>query len=185
MDVATAVLPFLLLHDLRTKWKRKLPAILAFALRFLLVPMIIVRLVYLKSYANSTDHPFDDFNTALATSVHVTFSVIVTCLPFLKTVMDNIQSGYLSGGLRGRTATQAYGYRAGQSGHPTGAGLSLTSPFRSHAYHHDHLYPPDETYSGQRSRTYSGSSNERMVINQTTTISLASDRISQDPKFTA
>ena len=35
VDLATVILPFVLLHDLRTTWKRKLPAILAFSLRFL------------------------------------------------------------------------------------------------------------------------------------------------------
>ena len=129
IDFATVVLPFFLLHDLHIAWGQKLPAMIAFALRALygplpnplpnrrlsytstkpilitsstltrIIPIIIARLIFL-SLSSSTDHPYDDFSTTIITSIHINLSVIITCLPFLKTVIDSLQTGLLASDLR-------------------------------------------------------------------------------------
>lgn len=67
-----------------------------------MIPIIIVRLVFLSAFSNSTDHPFDDFSTVLTTIIHINFSIIVSCVPFLKPVMDSLQTGVLASDLRTR-----------------------------------------------------------------------------------
>ena len=82
--------------------------------------MIIVRLVFLHANGSSADHPFADFTTAVATSVHVNFSVVFTCLPFLKPVVDNLQTGIMAGAVHiprntPPTTTQRQRYGSAQS----------------------------------------------------------------------
>jgi hypothetical protein len=141
--------------------------------------MIIVRLVFMKLNASSIDRPFNDFFTALVTSVHVNFSVIFTCLPFLKTVMDNIQTGLLAGDVHIGHPNQLSGYRLGKSAnYPANGGMSITAERRNPSCSHGYLATiRKDSYRSQRGRGYSGASDERMVINQTTTISLKSDHI--------
>ena len=68
-----------------------------------MIPIIIVRLVFLSAFSNSIDHPFDDFSTVLTTIIHINFSIMVSCVPFLKPVMDSLQTGVLASDLRTRT----------------------------------------------------------------------------------
>ncbi|MCJ1426815.1 hypothetical protein MMC29_004718 [Sticta canariensis] len=102
-DIATILSSICLLYDLHVERKQKSPIIAAFAARALMIPIIIVRLVFLSAFSNSIDHPFDDFSTVLTTIVHINFSIMVSCVPFLKPVMDSLQTGVLASDLRTRT----------------------------------------------------------------------------------
>ena len=57
-------------------------------------------MVFLSLTASSPDHPYADFSTTIITAIHINLSVIVTCLPFLKSVIDSLQTGHLASDLR-------------------------------------------------------------------------------------
>lgn len=59
--------------------------------------MIIVRLVFINNTAASLDRTFDDYPISITTSVHITLSILTACIPFLRPVMDSLQSGILAG----------------------------------------------------------------------------------------
>jgi len=60
----------------------------------------MIRIIYLNSSAKSSDHPYDDFAGVMITSVLVNFSIIITAIPFLKPIMDGLQTGILTSDLR-------------------------------------------------------------------------------------
>lgn len=60
------------------------------------IPFVILRFVYLSRSLRSSDQPFTEFNAAIMTETHVNLSVIVSCIPFLKPVMDSLQTGALA-----------------------------------------------------------------------------------------
>ena len=53
-------------------------------------------MIYLSSAAKSTDRTFADFNTAIVTEIDMNLSIIFACFPFLKPVMDGLQTGLLT-----------------------------------------------------------------------------------------
>ncbi|KAL9102559.1 MAG: hypothetical protein Q9163_002309 [Psora crenata] len=61
-----------------------------------MIPIIIVRLIYLNSSSRSLDHTFDDFATVMISSIHVNLSILAACMPFIKPVMDSLQTGILA-----------------------------------------------------------------------------------------
>ena len=115
-----------MLHDLRIKKSKRIVAMLAFMARLMylispshtlvlticrLLPVIITRLVYVIPAYRTHDRPFDDYHLAIATSVHINFSVLASCTPFLKPIMSNLQSGILAIDMRSqhRTSTRSPG----------------------------------------------------------------------------
>jgi hypothetical protein len=62
--------------------------------------VIVARLVYLRRAMRSHDRPFADFYLVLLTSLQVNTSILVTCIPFLKPIINGIQSGILAGDIR-------------------------------------------------------------------------------------
>lgn len=77
---------------------------------FSIIPIIIIRLVFLNDASFSSDRAFDDFNTVLLTSIHTNLSIVVTCIPFVKPIMDGIQSGILASDVRSQAPTSSSGY---------------------------------------------------------------------------
>lgn len=75
---------------------------------FRLVPVIVSRLVYLRRETQSNDYPFTNFYFVLLTSLHVNMSVLVTCIPFLKPIMNGIQSGILAGDIRSLATIESH-----------------------------------------------------------------------------
>ena len=140
--------------------------------------MIIIRLVFLGLTRSSTDHTYDDFHPALMTSIHINFSVIFTCLPFLKNVIDNMQTGMLAGEIHVRSPAQISGHKIGRSGNPAAYGLSVASAGRGGGHDHSYLASVDRERQGYNKLRFDESSQERMVINQTTTIHLESSSVS-------
>lgn len=53
-------------------------------------------MVYLASASRSSDRTFADFKTALVTEIDMNLSIIFACFPFLKPVMDGLQTGLLT-----------------------------------------------------------------------------------------
>lgn len=60
------------------------------------IPLAILRIVYLSSAAKSSDRTFADFNTVMVTEIDMNLSIIFACFPFLKPVMDGLQTGLLT-----------------------------------------------------------------------------------------
>ena len=61
-----------------------------------MIPLAVLRLVYVKSASNSEDHPFDDLQTVLLTQVDMNLSIVFACFIFLKPFMDGLQTGLLA-----------------------------------------------------------------------------------------
>lgn len=61
-----------------------------------MIPLAILRMVYLSSAAKSSDRTFADFNTTIVTEIDMNLSIIFACFPFLKPVMDGLQTGLLT-----------------------------------------------------------------------------------------
>ena len=57
--------------------------------------MTVLRLRYIASGSRSLDQTYDDFNVIMTTEIGMNFSIITTCLPFLKPVIDSLQPGGL------------------------------------------------------------------------------------------
>ncbi|KAL9089033.1 MAG: hypothetical protein Q9159_002751 [Coniocarpon cinnabarinum] len=61
------------------------------------VPVIIVRLVYLVPSLRSYNASSKLYAAVLASEVHVRVAMGLTCLPFIKAVLDAMQHGYITG----------------------------------------------------------------------------------------
>ncbi|MCJ1355582.1 MAG: hypothetical protein MMC33_005574 [Icmadophila ericetorum] len=100
IDFAIVILPVYLLHDLKLVWKKKASVMAAFAGRLLIVPLTILRLIYITSTSKSADHTWDEFDAVATTQIIVNLSVVVACIPFLKPFLDSLQTGAISGNIR-------------------------------------------------------------------------------------
>ncbi|MCJ1465194.1 hypothetical protein MMC07_003810 [Pseudocyphellaria aurata] len=160
-DVATILSSIILLHDLHVERSQKSPIIMAFASRALMIPIVIVRLVLLKATVNSADHPYDDFAVAITTIVHINISIIVSCIPFLKPVMDSLQTGVLASDLR--TTRHS-------SGHLPAARKTPKILMENQPHHG---YSATATSSGNDDpRDTITSEDEKMVIQKKTTVAV-------------
>lgn len=72
-----------------------------------IIPLTITRLVFLN---HASERVFDDFNIVLLTSIHANLNIVLTCIPFLKPVMDGIQSGILASDIRSLAPITSSGY---------------------------------------------------------------------------
>lgn len=141
-----------------------------------LIPIIIVRLVYLNSASRSTDHPFDDFTTVLTSSIQANLSVIVTCIPFIKPVMDSLQTGILVSDVHTTISPR----------HPSFALRWLGSSSATRAGSGSNKWPKNSTHGNSTTATSGGpeedgerftgfGSEERMVIKQTKTVAVQTE----------
>ena len=138
-----------------------------------IIPIIIVRLVFLSSASNSTDHPFDDFATTVIASVHINLSVIITCLPFLKTVLDSLQTGLLASDLRTRGRTQLFDYAFDSFGTRSRKGSCVASNKRIKSQDNQYITKVASVAdSNPLEGGLTGNSQERMAISHTTTFSV-------------
>ena len=65
-----------------------------------IVPLTILRLIYITSTSKSADHTWDEFDAVATTQIIVNLSVVVACIPFLKPFLDSLQTGAISGNIR-------------------------------------------------------------------------------------
>ncbi|MCJ1376853.1 hypothetical protein MMC20_008098 [Loxospora ochrophaea] len=93
VDLVVTILPIYLLSDVKLPWSKKLFIMSAFAGRALMLPVTILRLVYISSAYHSLDRTYADFNTVITTVVDVNISIILACIPFLKPFVDSLQIG--------------------------------------------------------------------------------------------
>ncbi|KAI4221145.1 MAG: hypothetical protein LQ349_007916 [Xanthoria aureola] len=173
LDLACATLPIYLLRDLQLAWNRKFQVMASLATRALLVPITVTRLVYLNNASKSPNHSMVDFPVVMATTLHVYLSVIVTCIPFIKPVMDGLQTGILASNVHTTTRTQepslALSWLKGNStgersaGSPAWPGTQTQRSFATVAS------GPEEA---QRDRGLSVSSQDGMIIKETKTVTV-------------
>ena len=85
-----------------------------------MIPIIVVRLVYLNSTYRSIDRTYNDVNATITTIFHANLSIVIMAVPFLKPFMDSLQTGILASDLRRLAPIQT-----------SGLGWSSARPFRS------------------------------------------------------
>ena len=145
------------------------------------IPLSILRLVYLSQASDSSDVTLDSFDAALVTEIHTNYSIIASCLPFLKPLVDALAIGLISNdirlredsgnvkdkinsfgvlGDRGFEKRNLYGWGRSQNSGNTEYISKITA-----GKHNDVELRGLERYGSQ----------ERMVINQTTTTVVTSD----------
>ncbi|KAF7860342.1 hypothetical protein EAF04_008469 [Stromatinia cepivora] len=88
MDALTQVfiglLPIYIIHGLKLeKSKKQLTILLA-------LPLLDLRLVYFYDAIDSTNCTWDAFNLALVTNLHTSFAIILSCIPFSKSIIDSL-----------------------------------------------------------------------------------------------
>ena len=64
------------------------------------IPVAILRLVYIFASNDSADPTYDYFNRALATEIATTFSIVVACISFIRPFLDSVETGVLASKLR-------------------------------------------------------------------------------------
>jgi len=115
-DICIATLPIWLLYDLQLPFSKRALIMIAFTERFLVLPLTILRLVYISSTATSADPTYAAVPTALTTVININLSIILACIPFLKPFLDSLQIGMFNSDPRflvtrgGRTEDVGSGY---------------------------------------------------------------------------
>ncbi|KAF7945628.1 uncharacterized protein EAE97_004666 [Botrytis byssoidea] len=54
------------------------------------LPILILRIIYLYNTIDSTNYTWDSFNLALMTNLHSSFTIILSCVPFSKSIIDSL-----------------------------------------------------------------------------------------------
>ena len=141
-----------------------------------MIPIIIVRLVYLNSASKSVDHPFDDFSTVMLSSIQANLSVIVSCMPFIKPVIDSLETGILASDVHTTSSARKQSYPLRWLGSSSGAkGDSGYSKRPKKSRQGNSATATSGGYEGQRERGLSIGSEERMIIKQTKTVAVRSE----------
>ena len=63
------------------------------------VPLIVLRIVFINATYNSRRASSDEVKAALVTEIHMNFAIILTCVPFIKAVIDALQGGAMTSDL--------------------------------------------------------------------------------------
>ncbi|APA12773.1 hypothetical protein sscle_10g075430 [Sclerotinia sclerotiorum 1980 UF-70] len=94
MDALTQVficlLPIYILSALKLERSKKQLTILLFSPNLLALPLLALRLVYLYETIHSTNYTWDTFNLALVTNLHTSLAIILSCIPFSKSIVDSL-----------------------------------------------------------------------------------------------
>ena len=109
-ETVLALLPIYILWDLHLAWTKKSLVMAAFALRLLYdqlsseearadfedrdVPLFALRIFYTDQALRTTDRTYTEFKSVVTTEVALNVSIILACVPFLKLLLDNLQSGW-------------------------------------------------------------------------------------------
>ncbi|PQE17170.1 hypothetical protein CJF32_00009029 [Rutstroemia sp. NJR-2017a WRK4] len=180
-DLSTICLPIYLLHDIRLKLRQKIGTIAAFSTRIWIIPITIVRIVYINRVAQSNDHTYEDFYLVMVTSCLLNASVAFTVIPFLNPIMDGLQTNILTGELRSMaTSSRTHGSMGYQlkemvknRSEPSSDG-SKKSDKRWAGLGHSGTH--SATAGGNTTediwRRSSSASDKRMIINQSTTVAV-------------
>ncbi|KAJ8067688.1 hypothetical protein OCU04_003294 [Sclerotinia nivalis] len=94
MDALTQVfiglLPIYILRALKLEKSKKQLTILLFSPNLFTLPLLALRLVYLYDAIHSTNYTWDAFNLALVTNLYTSFAIILSCIPFSKSIVDSL-----------------------------------------------------------------------------------------------
>lgn len=112
IDVKLALTPMYIVWHLQMPRKKKILTMGVFSTKLLTTPLTILRLRYIASTSLSLDQTYDDFNTITITEIGMNFSIITTCFPFLKTIIDNLQPGVLTSEVHTSSSHHSYTKRA-------------------------------------------------------------------------
>ncbi|KAI9843957.1 MAG: hypothetical protein M1837_005998 [Sclerophora amabilis] len=99
-DLILVGLPVLVLKGLQMPKGKKIAIFAAFALRAIDIPLTILRLVYITDTFSSPDVIYDAYRLAIVTQIGMNASLVVTCAPFLKTFMEQLQPGWSTSDMR-------------------------------------------------------------------------------------
>ncbi|KAL8682987.1 MAG: hypothetical protein Q9186_000982 [Xanthomendoza sp. 1 TL-2023] len=172
LDLACGLLPVYLLRDLQMIWSRKLPVILFLSSRVLLIPLTVVRIVYINNASSSSDHPRDDFPAVMVTSIHANLSILITCVPFIKPVMDSLQTGILASDVHAtRSRHPSYALRWLKDSSTQG-GNSISQTWARNPAQSSSATATGGVNEEQGDRGLSVSSREGMIIKQTKTVAI-------------
>ncbi|KAF7903735.1 uncharacterized protein EAF01_006784 [Botrytis porri] len=89
-QVFIGLLPVYILNGLRMEDSKKRLTILLFSPNLLTLSLVILRIVYLYNTIDSTNYTWDSFNLALTTNLHSSFAIILSCIPFSKSIIDSL-----------------------------------------------------------------------------------------------
>ena len=165
------------------------------------IPLTVLRLIYLIRALRSSDFTKSSFNPELITVIHTNYSIIASCLPFLKPFLDSLAIGLMTNDIRipinddPTAKTKAAGAGTVKDGNKminpfailtggsryakrtTGYGSGWTRSIVHTGKGAGSAEPEHELRDLERY-----GSRERMVINQTRTAEVTSEPRSSDPE---
>ncbi|KAI5783697.1 hypothetical protein EDC01DRAFT_785348 [Geopyxis carbonaria] len=193
-DLGLAVLPMIIMWDVQIAWSRKIPVMCAFFSRALVMPLTALRLVFIHNTADNPDVTFAaGHSVTIATQITLNMAIILSCLPFLKTFMEQIQSTvftpdvhmaattagvYGPGGSYGMESLGPSGKSGGNSAAKS-AKSGKKSANGSGRWYQERGIPVGTTFAtvvGNDADRRSSGGSEAMIIRQTTTFAVVSEQ---------
>ncbi|KAI9649902.1 hypothetical protein NHQ30_002486 [Ciborinia camelliae] len=89
-QVFIGLLPIYILSGLKMKKSKKRLTMLMFSPNLLTLPLLILRMVYLYQAIYSSNYTWNSFNLALVTNLHTSFAIMLSCIPFSKSIIDSL-----------------------------------------------------------------------------------------------
>jgi len=184
-DFALGAIPAIIIWDLKILPAKKVSVLGAFTARWLTIPLIALRLHFISTASASSDHPFDDYQTSLTTQIGLNLSIVLTCVPSLKTFMKDVEHGLFTSDLRVAPHT---GHFSSYAMSFVGSSKDRTQPSRSAKRGRlENWFSKIETFTTTfganpeepLSRSNSGGSN-KMIIRQTKSVTVESEGINPD-----
>lgn len=110
-DLMLILLPLSIVWVLQARKARKAIIFGCFAVRILVVPTAVIRIVYLTKVSNTGDFTLRAWPAALCALIEESLSVIAACIPYLKPFLDSLESGMMNNDqLRREGLTELYGH---------------------------------------------------------------------------
>lgn len=144
-------------------------------------PLVVMRLVYLFKAYHISDITMSSFNATLVTVIHTNYSIIASCVPFLKPMIDSLAIGLMTNDIRvpvrpeksvkNKDQTNPFAILGGKGFHTRNAYGWTRDPTSQYT---------STVTAGNENDVELGDlerygSRDRMVINQTTTTVVSSD----------
>ncbi|ESZ95228.1 hypothetical protein SBOR_4388 [Sclerotinia borealis F-4128] len=89
-QICVVLLPIYILNGLKMEECKKRVTILLFSPNLLTLPLVILRMIYFYRAIYSTNYTWDSFSLALTTNLHSSFAIILSCIPFSKSIIDSL-----------------------------------------------------------------------------------------------
>lgn len=146
------------------------------------IPLSILRLIYLWDSSKSSNITMNSFNFSIVTVIHTNYSIITSCLPFLKPILDVLAVGVITNDVRipldnqtltSNKAVNAFALLSGK-GRQNLSGWTKAS--------HSAAISGGQQKSAELGQFREGfGSQDRMVINETRTTEVVSSAASATP----